>query len=204
MYVPAAFREDDPALLHDLMRRFPFALLVTVRDGVPVATPLPFTVDAEGGKLRAHLARANPQWRDLEGGEEVLVVFSGPHAYVSPAWYAASPSVPTWNYATVHAYGRARLLDADATYALLRESVARFDPNPAALDLPEEHVRKTQAGVVGFEIALTRLEGKWKMSQNKTEGDRAGVIAALSGSEDPEAREVSDVMRAQQTVGGEP
>ena len=204
MYVPAAFREDDPALLHDLMRRFPFALLVTIRDGVPVATPLPFTVDAEGGKLRAHLARANPQWRDLEGDAEVLVVFSGPHAYVSPAWYATSPNVPTWNYATVHAYGRARLLDADATYVLLRESVARFDPDPEALDLSEEHVRKMQAGVVGFEIALTRLEGKWKMSQNKTEGDRAGVIAALSCSEDPEAREVSYVMRAQQTVGGEP
>ena len=204
MYVPTAFHEDDPALLHDFMRRYPFALLVTVRDGIPVATPLPFTLDAEGGALRAHLARANPQWRDLEGNAEVLIVFSGPHAYVSPAWYATSPNVPTWNYATVHAYGRARLLDSEATFALLRESVAQFDPAPEELDLSEEHVRKAQAGVVGFEIALTRMEGKWKMSQNKTGGDREGVIAALSASERPEEREVSAIMGAQQPVGMEP
>ena len=183
------------------MRRFPFALLVTVRDGAPVATPLPFTLDAEGCKLRAHLARANPQWRDLEGEAEVLVVFSGPHAYVSPAWYATSPNVPTWNYATVHAYGRAHLLDTDGTYALLREAVAQFDPDPEALDLSDEHVRKTQTGVVGFEISVTRLEGKWKMSQNKTEGDRQGVIAALSASECPEERDVAARMAAQKPVG---
>src|SRR5579883_1304747 len=112
------------------MRRFSFATLVTVQDGAPFATHVPVLLDADAGEqgaLRAHLARANPQWRALAEGQEALVLFQGPHAYVSPAWYETHPSVPTWNYAVVHAYGKPRLLDDAELFALLRASVAEYE-----------------------------------------------------------------------------
>src|SRR5262245_32627214 len=107
MYIPNSFREDDQAELHDLMRQNNFAILVTQHGGAPFATHAPFLLDAERGPhgtLLAHIARANPQWRDFDGQQEALVIFQGPHAYISPSWYEVAPSVPTWNYAAVHAY----------------------------------------------------------------------------------------------------
>jgi len=198
MYVPAAFEENDPAVLHALMRQFSFATLLTVTDSVPFATHLPFLVDAEGGGLgilRAHLARANPQWRHFTESVEALVIFQGPHSYISPGWYEEQPSVPTWNYAAVHAYGVPRLLGDEETFDLLRASVAEYDPASEALDMPDEFVRKMQRGLVGFEIPIARLEGKRKMSQNKSEADREGVIAALSASEREGSRAVAAIMR---------
>lgn len=189
MYTPATFEENDLALLHTLMRQFSFATLVTVAEGVPVATHLPFLLDTVRGglgMLRAHMARANPQWQSFREGAEALVIFQGPHAYISPAWYVSRPNVPTWNYAAVHAYGVPTLLNDDDTFALLRASVAHYDPTPDALEMPDEYVRRIQSGVVGFEIPITRLEGKRKMSQNKPDADRTGVIAALRASASPE------------------
>ncbi len=185
MYTPTAFEENDLALLHTFLRQFSFATLVTVAEGVPIATHLPFLLETDGdglGLLRAHMARANPQWQSFREGAEALVIFQGPHAYISPTWYASQPNVPTWNYAAVHAYGIPSLLNEDDTFALLRESVTRYDPTPDTLDMPDEYVRRIQPGVVGFEIPITRLEGKRKMSQNKPDADRAGVIAALRAS----------------------
>ena len=189
MYTPAAFEENDLALLHSLMRQYSFATLVTVAAGVPIASHLPFLLDIVGdgmGTLRAHLARANPQWQNFCDGAEALVIFQGPHAYISPAGYESLPNVPTWNYAAVHAYGIPSLLNDEDTSALLRDSVAFYDPNPDVLDMPDEYVRRIQPGVVGFEIPIARLEGKRKMSQNKSDADRAGVIAALRASGSPE------------------
>lgn len=198
MYIPAPFREDDLPTLHALMRRHSFATLVTVHEGRPFATHLPFLLDAGRGPLgtlRAHLARANPQWQGLEDGGEVLVIFQGPHAYVSPSWYETQPNVPTWNYVAVHAYGPTRLLNDEELAETLRQTVSEYEtpqPQPWTIDaLPDEYVRKMSRAIVGFEIALTRLEGKAKMSQNKPVGDRRGVIAALQAAGDPDSLAVA-------------
>ena len=202
MYIPPAFREEDTAALHEMMRRARFATLVNGTGGEIQATHLPLLLDSERGALgtlRGHVARANPQWRQFVGGSEALAIFLGPHAYVSPNWYETALSVPTWNYVAVHAYGTVRYFDdTEALTALLRETVRIYEYgqlNPWDMDaLPVEFVERLAGGIVGFEIEITRLEGKWKLGQNRSEADRRGVAQALSGSDDPLAREVARLM----------
>ena len=189
MYIPKHFREDDLNTLHKLMREYSFATLITQHDGVPFATHLPFMLDTRrgpNGTLLAHMARANPQWRDFVSKREVLVIFQGPYAYVSPSWYQVELSVPTWNYAVVHAYGIPRLIeDGEELYKLLKILIetheAQFE-KPWPFQLQEDYLHKMMRGIVGFEIEITRLEGKFKMSQNRTESEREIVIAALQES----------------------
>lgn len=168
------------------MQAHPFATLVTVDAGEPTVSHLPFLVDktrGEYGVLRGHMARANPQWQHFGDGP-VLTMFHGPHAYVSPNWYVSKPAVPTWNYAVVHAHGVPRLLDDKAALELVRDMVAAFDrdadgawPDNAAAD---RFRRGMVAHIVAFEIPIARLEGKFKMSQNRPAEDRPGIVAALS------------------------
>src|SRR5438034_9676651 len=191
MYIPKAFREDDLNTLHKLIREYSFATLITQHEGVPFATHLPFILDAQrgqNGSLLAHMARANPQWHDFASEQEVLVIFQGPHAYVSPSWYEVELSVPTWNYAVVHAYGIPRLLeDGEELYKLLKTLIetheAQFE-NPWPFQLPDDYLQKMMRGIVGFEIEITQLEGKFKLSQNRTESERENVVAALLESSD--------------------
>jgi transcriptional regulator len=202
MYVPAHFDASDPAWCRDLIRREPFGVLVTVdAAGAPFATHLPFLVD-EGpgplGTLLGHVARANPQWRDL-AGRPALAIFAGPHAYVSPSWYGTHPSVPTWNYVAVHAYGVPRLVeDPERVDALLGRLVATHEDGRAApwrfASLPADYLGGMRRGIVAFEIPLDRLEGKAKLSQNRGAADRARVRAALAASGDPLARAVAALM----------
>ncbi len=189
MYTPAYFRVTDRAILHGLMDRFSFATLVTTHDGGPIATHLPFLVypDRSGhGTLIGHMARANEQWHDFARSDEALVIFQGPHAYISPSWYEEQLTVPTWNYAVVHAYGVPRVIDdearvLDALRALVDKDEAGFD-EPWPMDLPDEYVRKMVRGIVAFEVPISRLEGKFKLSQNRSARDREGVVAALAAS----------------------
>ena len=191
MYIPKAFREDDLNTLHKLIREYSFATLITQHEGVPFATHLPFILDAQQGPngiLLAHMARANPQWHDLVSEQEVLVIFQGPHAYISPSWYEVDLSVPTWNYAVVHAYGIPRLIEeSEELYKLLKTLLetheAQFE-NAWPFQLPDDYLQKMMRGIVGFEIEITRLEGKFKLSQNRTESERENVIAALQASSD--------------------
>jgi transcriptional regulator len=186
MYNPKHFCADDIAQMHDLIRHHSFAILVTQHAGAPFATHLPFLLDARRGRhgtLLAHLARPNPQWHDLAAGQEALAIFQGPHAYISPSWYGVVPSVPTWNYAAVHASGTARIVDDPAELRamlarLVDENESRFE-QPWRMDLPEDYMDRMMRGVVGFEIAITRLEGKLKMSQNRSADDRRRVVDAL-------------------------
>ena len=203
MYIPNSFREDDHSLLHDLMRQHNFGILVTQRDGTPFATHLPFLLDAERGPhgtLLAHMARANPQWRDFAAGQAALVIFQGPHAYVSPSWYEVAPSVPTWNYAVVHAYGVPRIVeDRSALYQMLKTLVDTHESTferPWPMELPEDYLDKMMHAIVGFEIAITRLEGKLKLSQNRGENDRRHVAEALAASGDPLGEGVAKMMNA--------
>ncbi|MCW3094447.1 MAG: hypothetical protein JWL77_65 [Chthonomonadaceae bacterium] len=186
MYNPTPFRVEERDALHTLMRDNSFAALITMdSDGAPCATHLPFLLDAESGEagtLRAHMARANPQWRHFEAGREALIVFSGPHAYISPSWYETQPAVPTWNYAAVHAYGVPHMLDAAGLKALLYATVAQYEgvgEEGWQFEMGPEYVEQMMRGIVGFEIPIARLEGKRKMSQNRSAADRRQVIAAL-------------------------
>ncbi len=196
MYQPPAFVEDRPDVLHAFIREHPLGLLITAGDGGIVANPVPFqlVVEGEGVVLRAHLSRANPQLADLDGGD-CLVVFQGPHAYVSPSWYAAKAEthkvVPTWNYIVVQAHGRARRTD-DAAWlraqieALTTTHEAGRSEPWAVSDAPDAFIAAQLKGIVGVEIPVTRLEGKWKLSQNRNAADRAGVTEGLRADGQPE------------------
>ncbi|HYF62354.1 MAG TPA: FMN-binding negative transcriptional regulator [Herpetosiphonaceae bacterium] len=200
MYIPSAFAVDDRAALLEVMRQHSFATLITVEDGQPFATHLPLLIDADRGAhgvLVGHVARGNPQWRHLEAGE-ALVIFQGPHAYVSPAWYGdGPPNVPTWNYIAVHAYGAARIIADPALVAgQLRALVEAHEAADSGWSLDLAYAGKAQAGVVAFELEITRLEGKFKLSQNKPAAARAGVAAALAASPRDHERAVAAAMLA--------
>ncbi len=202
MYTPQAFALTERAELHALMERFGFATLITVRDGVPQATQLPLRLDPDAGEhgtLIGHLARANEQWHDLASGRDALVIFAAEHAYISPSWYKPGPSVPTWNYSAVHAYGTPRIIeDAGRVEAILRELTAYHEGRFAApwpMDLEPEYLWRQMRALVAFEIPIARLEGKAKLSQNRPTVDRRNVVAALAASDDPGERGVAKAMR---------
>jgi transcriptional regulator len=191
MYLPAHFREDRLAVQHELIRTQPLGLLITAGPEGLQANAIPFLVEpgkSERGTLRAHLARANPQLRELAAVGECLVVFQGPQQYISPSFYPTKREtgkvVPTWNYITVHAWGPPRVVD-DAGW--LRQqiddlTVHNEEKQPApwnVSDAPESFIAAQIKGIVGLEIPITRIEGKWKVSQNRTAADQAGVVAGL-------------------------
>jgi transcriptional regulator len=191
MYQPAAFREDRIEVQHGLISAHPLGLLVSAGPAGLMANSIPFLVYADGsprGTLRAHLARGNPQWRELAAVTECLVVFQGPQDYVTPSWYATKREtgkvVPTWNYATVHAWGCPRVVeDADwlrrqiGDLTLQQEGIR---PAPWKVeDAPADYLAAQIKGIIGLEIPIDRIEGKWKVSQNRPAADRAGVVAGL-------------------------
>jgi transcriptional regulator len=187
MYVPKHFAETDVERLRALMRAHAFATLVSMTDGVPFATHVPLLLDPERGPLGTlvgHLARANPQWQAFDGSSPALAIFQGPHAYVSPRWFASTPNVPSWNYEVVHASGAPRVLDDPAAVrALLERSAATFEAGAATpwtlASVTENYLAGLQRGIVAFEIPIEQLEGKWKLSQDKHQADRAGIAAGL-------------------------
>lgn len=199
MYPPSHFTESRPEILLQVMRENSFATVVTAAGGVPFVSHVPVLIDdggASGGiKIRGHVSRANPQGKQLEGSEQVLAIFHGPHGYVSPSWYEAQRNVPTWNYVTVHAYGRARLLDGSELGIQLSDLVALHERTAVAPwrleSLPEGYAEKLMRAIVGFEIAVERVEGTLKLSQNRSSEDQRRVLAQMSGSVDPTTREVA-------------
>jgi transcriptional regulator len=205
MYVPPAFRDDDRASLHATMRAARLCSFVTATADGLIATPLPALLDdteGEHGVLYGHVARANPQWRIAPVGE-ALAIFMGPDAYVTPSWYATKREtgkvVPTWNYVTVHAYGPVeffedadRLLDVVTRLTDLHEG-ARAEPW-AVTDAPADFVRAQLRGIVGLRMPITRLEGKCKMSQNRSAEDRSRVAAGLAESERPTDQAVATLI----------
>ncbi|MDR3469200.1 MAG: FMN-binding negative transcriptional regulator [Xanthobacteraceae bacterium] len=192
MYRPALFREDRPKVLQALIRNHPLATLVTAGPRGLMANHIPFLLeatDAGNGILRAHLARANDQLAELHAGTEALVIFQGPDSYVTPSWYASKVEhgkvVPTWNYATVHAWGTPIVHDdpvwlRDQIGALTVSQEQRRAAPWAVEDAPEEFVAAQIRAIVGVEIPIARIEGKWKVSQNRPEQDRRSVVAGLS------------------------
>jgi transcriptional regulator len=206
MYNPSHFRETRVPVLHDLIRRHPLASLVTLGLEGLVANHIPMEIDADPepfGTLRGHVARANPVWRDSAKDLDALVIFSGPQLYITPSWYPTKQEsgkvVPTWNYAVVHAYGPLRPID-DAAW--LRDFVTRLTNRHEAgrampwkvTDAPADFIERQLTGIVGIEIPVRRLEGKWKVSQNRAAPDRAGVVVGLREGDDPTSHALANLV----------
>ena len=209
MYQPPHFVETDIDVLHALIRAHPLGLLISASEDGPVANPLPFLLDADvapHGRLRVHLARANPQWRLLAENPQmpVLVVFQGVDSYVTPSWYETKREtgkvVPTWNYAMVQVRGRARVIeDKDWLAGQIAEltathEAARREPWQVT-DAPDAFIASQLKGIVGLEIDITDITGKWKVSQNRPESDRRGVAEGLDAADSASSEEMADLVR---------
>jgi transcriptional regulator len=206
MYQPTLFQEGRIDVMHDLMRAYPFAAIVTSGEGGLVANHLPFLLkcrDTEFGVLEGHVARENPIWRDR--AREVLVIFNGPQHYITPSWYPSKREhgkvVPTWNYAVVHAHGllcvheeegwlRGHLQELVAQHEAGRDQVWTID------NTPDDFIAAMLKDIVGFEVKIEKLQGKWKVSQNRNEADRSGVVRGLKSEGTPFSVEMSELIRA--------
>ena len=211
MFTPLHFEESRIEVLHDLMRHHPLATIVTLSQAGQIdANHIPLLVCENigpFGTLQGHVARANSLWSDARQDIESLAIFQGPEAYVSPSWYATKQEtgrvVPTWNYAVVHAYGHLRVIDNTVWLKSLVERLTAehesSHPQPWRVsDAPADYIQSRLGAIVGIEMTITRLQGKWKMSQNQPEANRAGVIDGLRSLRTPEASAVADLIRPKQ------
>jgi transcriptional regulator len=211
MYIPKPFHVSDRQVLCEFLERHSFATLVSVVDGKPFATHLPLLLDrmpTAHGALLGHVARANPQWRTFDGQQEALAIFQGPHAYVSPSWYSTSPAVPTWNYTAVHVYGAPRIIDDEQAFSDLLDRLIAFYaagmPTPWPGILPADFRATLMKGIVGFVMAIDRIEGKFKLSQNRSDADQRRVVAHLGLSTDPTERALAELSRQHLGLDGHP
>ena len=195
MYTPSHYRIDDPGAARSFIERHSFGTMISYADSFHV-THLPFVPGGDGPlTLSSHMARANPHWRCFADNPEVLVIFQGPHAYISPALYEEWVSVPTWNYAVVHVYGRVKL--DDDVEAVLEKMIRAFDADYLTrwLTLPEEYKSKLKKGIVGFEVEVERIEAKFKMHQKSSKTDRQRIIEEFGRSGDTTLAGVAEYMQ---------
>jgi transcriptional regulator len=211
VYVPKHFEETRVEVLHDLIRSHPLATLVTVSNGVPNANHIPMQVadsPAPFGILHGHVARANPVLEDWKAGKETLAVFHGPDSYISPSWYATKKEtgkvVPTWNFAVVHAYGMVRVLDDPDSLCreletLISTNESGFAEPWALSDAPADYTEKLMQHIVAFEMPVTRLIGKWKVSQNQPAKNQDSVVAGLTASGQAGSAAMAALVQGQET-----
>ena len=200
MYIPRHNEENRVPVMHALMASQPFATLVTLGGSGLFASHLPIVLDPDGsefGTLKAHISRANTQWRDLVPSVDALAIFAGHHHYISPTWYPETrehgKEVPTWNYVVVHAYGPLKLIEDTHWLRKHVESLTNIheaaSPVPWNVsDAPADFIQSLLHGIVGLELPIRRMEGKWKVSQNRTESERQGVLEGLTRLDTPESR----------------
>ena len=211
MYLPKHFEERDPERLRGFIERHPLGSLVTATASGLDANHIPFLFADTGsaaGTLHGHIARANPLWREVVGDATALVIFQGPDSFISPSWYPSKREnarvVPTWNYAVVHAHGVLRCVDDPAwvrthVEALTRQHEGKRDAPWAVTDAPADFIEKMVAAVVGIEISITQLVGKWKLGQNRSIPDRVGVVEALEREAVPSGTTIAALIR--ETLG---
>jgi transcriptional regulator len=181
MYIPKRFNEDDGETLSSFIDENAFGVLVTVNEGRPFASHIPFIYEREAKLLLGHVARANPQWQHFSNKADVMVIFQGPHAYVSPSWYVA-PGVPTWNYTVAHVYGSAEAVDDQARVKILVERLTeRYERNNKPPWVPTYDQRLLSA-IVGIQINIKEIQAKFKLSQNRSTADKAAVISKLQAT----------------------
>ena len=201
MYVPKHNRQEDRSALLAYMRAYSFATVATSGSAGQTATHLPFVIEEQEGRitLLAHMAKANPQWRDFAGGGDALVIFMQPHAYVSPRLYDSRQNVPTWNYVAVHAYGRPQLIEERAAkLELQKKLIAQYDAGylEQMAQLPESYIDAKLAAIVSFSIEATRIDARYKLSQDKNPAERERIERELEASGDSVAAETAQLMRA--------
>jgi transcriptional regulator len=206
MYLPKDFKEERVSVMHEAIRQVRLGTLITLGPDGMEASHIPMLVDPEPapfGTLKGHIARANPQWRRATAGVQALAIFLGPDAYITPAWYETKRQsgkvVPTWNYVAIHAYGPLAFYDdADRLLALVTELTETHEAGRAqpwaVSDAPKDYVAGMLKAIVGFELPIVRLEGKWKMSQNRPAADRAGTIAGLTAEGDAKEVAVAEIV----------
>jgi transcriptional regulator len=210
MYVPKHFEETRVEVMHALIRAEPLATIVTLGADGLFANHLPLELDPEPppyGMLRGHVARSNRVWRDASAEIDTLAIFQGPRSYVTPSWYASKQETgrvtPQWNYVVVHAYGRLRFIEDRAWLAAhvarltAHHEVSRDQPWHVT-DAPEDYIERLLGNIVGFELPITRLVGKWKLSQNRSDEDRAGVAAGLRDKADAVSIAMAELMDPRQ------
>lgn len=182
MYIPTEFQINDENIIYDVIETNSFATLFYQQDDIPQATHLPLTLDREKGFLYGHFARSNAQWKGIED-REILIVFQGPHSYISPSWYETKTAVPTWNYVAVHVYGQVEILDNKLELMeSLRIMVKKYEKPNSLYNLEEvdpNYIEGMSKGIVGFRIKITKIEGKWKLSQNHSIERQKLIIAEL-------------------------
>lgn len=201
MYIPSAFEVTDPIKISEAITSNSFASLVSKDGDSLFASHLPFLYkpeQGEKGKLTSHMAKANRHWQLFKEKEEALVIFNGPHSYISPTWYAAEVAVPTWNYVTIHVYGIPRIMETAAELnAVLDATVEKHEsglPNPWTPNLPEDLKAKLHQMIVGFEIEITRVEAKFKLGQNRSKEDQQKMLHILQNSGDSESIRLATLM----------
>jgi transcriptional regulator len=200
VYIPEFNRQEDRATILAFMRANPFAILVSNVDGIPFATHLPLLIEEAGDQIiiQGHMAKANAHWKSMKETEESLIIFHGPHAYISPTLYEHRESVPTWNYAAVHVYGEPTLFtDEESLRATLHRMIDTFESSYMTQwsELSEQYQSRMMKHIVGFNIKVKRLEGKFKLSQNRTKGEQARVIQCLNQSQDSNISGVAQLMQ---------
>jgi transcriptional regulator len=200
VYIPEFNRQEERATILAFMRANPFAILVSNVDGIPFASHLPLLIEDADDQIviQGHMARANAHWKSMKETEESLIIFHGPHAYVSPSLYESRESVPTWNYAAVHVYGEPTLFtDEESLRATLHRMIDTFESSYMAQwsELSEQYQSRMMKHIVGFNIKVKRLEGKFKLSQNRTKGEQARVIQSLNQSKDSNISGVAQLMQ---------
>lgn len=205
MYLPTHFKIDDIAEIDRFIAANAFGALVSVMDGAPFAThlPLQWVVQGDVRLVQGHMAKANPQWRGLSSEQEVLLMFTGPHGYISPRWYTPGQNVPTWNYTAVHVYGRPRIVDdVVELHGMVKRLVDQYEADTGIAqpyrmeDMPADYINNLMRGTVGFEIAVTKIEAKYKLNQNRKPQDAHSVLAILDQQADPNSQEMARMMHA--------
>lgn len=200
MYIPKIFRNENPKEIEEFIRQNSFGILVSLENNIPLATHIPIELEEREGKkvLCGHLARANEQWRSFDENKEILVIFTGPHAYISASWYKGE-SVPTWNYVAVHVYGKIRIVEGQGLWLSLKKLVDKYEKtseNPVSLEtMSKKMVENQMKAIVGFEIEITDIQAKYKLSQNRNAEDYQRVVEHLQQSSDPVVRQVSELMQ---------
>lgn len=203
MYIPTNMQMSDQSTTHDFIDEFGFGVIVS---SSLTGTHLPFILhrdEGNSGVLYSHCAKANPHWKELDN-QEVLIIFSGPHSYISPGWYAQAPAVPTWNYTAVHAYGIASLLDDKQTLEAVEAVVNKYEPDLLVKKsiITDEYKEKMLLGIVGIKVELTSVEGKLKLGQQRKKEDQIGVYNALRQSGNPEDQALALYMKKINTGTG--
>lgn len=203
MYIPVANRVEDGPKISAFIQAHGFAALITGQNGELWASHLPVLLEEnanEWGTLRSHMARANEQWRHLESEQEVLCIFQGPHAYISPSCYVMQHTVPTWNYTAVHVYGIPRLVDETVLKQIVIETTNKYESSmlkPWTIPLSEQEMDAMLKAIVGFTIEITRVEAKFKLGQNRSKEDQEKMVNALEQATDCGSRELAQFIRGQ-------